>query len=234
MERIDQFLVENFANDMCQFSSPGVPGSWNFGPTLEAVMELPPPMITEIVTQILESPARSLSGRSINELGSFHDALLSCGIGIWWEIREPIVPKEEQVRAVQALIPYLTFLDSFCDEYGTRPATSATDLNHLDDAVSMTWRQDTLEAATFKISEKHLWGPIYTAMEHMLTLSSCAMQLGGLLGLIELKYSNESEVVPVIDRYLESGRIRMPWLRELAVQAAQRISTLRLHFTGED
>lgn len=219
MSATSRFMVENIVNDMCRYCPSGRSDRAKIYPSLEEAMELPPPEIADFVIQILESPADWLAGKSLNELGSFHDALMSSLIGFWWDIREPDVPKAAQVRAVEALIPFFNFLDPFCDENGTSPAMSTNALNLLDGMVYMTWDRDTLEGAVHHDAEEHLWGPIYSAMEHMLTLSSCAMQLGGLHGLGHRCFSNEEAVVPLIDRYLESGRIRMPWLREYAAQA---------------
>lgn len=218
MSRIDEGYIKKFVDEMCG-TDPAENRDYEEEIFLEEVASLPPVELATLVTQVLERPSSWLYGKSIDELGHFHNNLFSSVNGFWWTIREKPVPLDLQAQAVNAIKPLLTFLDPYCDENGRNPAQGTNNLNRLDGAVYMTWDKDTLEGAAIFPGEEHLVEPILSAMEHMLKLQSCAMQLGGLHGLGHMKMHHEKRVQESIDRYLQRGKIRISWLRGYAASA---------------
>lgn len=218
MSRIDEGYIQKFIDEMCS-TDRLESRDYEEETFLEEVASLPPVELATLVIQVLERPASWLYGKSIDELGLFQDNLFSSVNGFWWTIREKPVPLDLQAQAVNGLKPLLTFLDPYCDENGRDPAQGTNNLNRLDGAVYMTWDKDTLEGAAIFPGEEHLVEPILTAMEHMLTLRSCAMQLGGLHGLGHMKAYHEKRVEDAIDRFSRSRHVRIRWLLGYAQQA---------------
>lgn len=211
MSLIDEEYIKKFVDEMCG-SRPVDRLKHEHEVFLAEVESLPPHEIASLLSQVLEQPSMWLDGRSIDELGLFQDNLFSHVNGFWGAIRGKRAPLEQQIQAVNALKPYFTFLDPYCDENGSNPALGTNNLNRLDGAVYMTWDKGTLEGAATCPGEEHLVEPILSTIEHMLTLGSCAMQLGGLHGLGHMAEDHEQRVQKSIDGYLAGGNVRMPWL----------------------